>query len=84
MAMFTEITLTEDAAGVYVYDKSEKGFKVKEIHDGKSNATFDWVAIVKRAEEEGLETKVERASGQYRAGFSQASSITSIHYNKEG
>ncbi len=42
------ITLTSEANGVFVTDKSEKGFTVKELNNGGSNATFDWVVIAER------------------------------------
>jgi hypothetical protein len=42
------VTLTSEANGVFVTDKSAAGFTVKELQSGISNATFDWVAIVYR------------------------------------
>jgi hypothetical protein len=43
------VTLTSiDAKGVAVISKSAQGFTVKELNNGKSNATFDWIVIAKR------------------------------------
>jgi len=43
------VTLTSgEAMGVYVTDKNATGFTVKEVGNGTSNATFDWVVVVKR------------------------------------
>jgi hypothetical protein len=42
------ITLTAEANGVYVSEKNAVGFTVKELLDGESNATFDWVVIAHR------------------------------------
>lgn len=42
------VTLTSDAGGIFVTQKDQKGFLVKELNNGKSNASFDWVAIVTR------------------------------------
>ena len=45
------LTLTSDGAiGVYVSEKTDQGFIVKEMNDGRSNATFDWFVIAKRRE----------------------------------
>ncbi|PIT86498.1 MAG: hypothetical protein COU33_02805, partial [Candidatus Magasanikbacteria bacterium CG10_big_fil_rev_8_21_14_0_10_43_6] len=52
------ITLTDDANGVYVSEKSKEGFSVKELLNGKSNATFDWVVIAHR-NIDGNKPKVE-------------------------
>jgi hypothetical protein len=46
--MRVSITLTGDAQGVYVTDKSANGFTVRELQSGSSSATFDWVVITKR------------------------------------
>ncbi len=46
--MRVSITLTGEANGVYVTDKSADGFVVRELRDGSSSATFDWVVITKR------------------------------------
>jgi len=43
------VTLTSgEAMGVYVTDKNATGFTVKEVGNGTSNATFDWVVVVKQ------------------------------------
>ncbi len=43
------VTLTSgEATGIYVKEKNEQGFVVKETGAGQSNATFDWVVIAKR------------------------------------
>lgn len=41
-------TLTSPANGVYVSEKGDWGFMVKELNNGTSNATFDWVVIARR------------------------------------
>lgn len=46
--MKISVTLTDEANGVYVTEKSVIGFTVRELAGGTSNATFDWVAIVYR------------------------------------
>ncbi|MBI5221888.1 MAG: hypothetical protein HY980_00085 [Candidatus Magasanikbacteria bacterium] len=42
------VTLTGEANGVFVTEKSYEGFTVKELSEGASNATFDWLVIAKR------------------------------------
>ena len=43
------VTLTSgEAKGVYVSAKDLSGFAVKELSNGKSDATFDWVVVAKR------------------------------------
>jgi hypothetical protein len=42
------VTLTGDAKGVYVTDKSIQGFMVRELQGGTSNATFDWFVVARR------------------------------------
>ncbi|MBT3816753.1 MAG: hypothetical protein HOG08_00215, partial [Candidatus Magasanikbacteria bacterium] len=42
------VTLTAEANGVYVTDKDETGFTVKELLSGTSSSTFDWVVIAER------------------------------------
>jgi hypothetical protein len=37
-----------DCNGIYVSAKSTEGFIIKELNNGTSNATFDWVVIAKR------------------------------------
>lgn len=39
------VTPTSQCNGVFVDTKSSAGFLVKELINGKSNATFDWIAI---------------------------------------
>ena len=39
------VTPTSQCNGVFVDAKSAAGFTVKELINGKSNATFDWIAI---------------------------------------
>jgi hypothetical protein len=39
------ITPTSECNGVFVSNKSSEGFAVKELISGKSNASFDWIAI---------------------------------------
>ncbi|OGH72491.1 MAG: hypothetical protein A3I93_02435, partial [Candidatus Magasanikbacteria bacterium RIFCSPLOWO2_02_FULL_43_22] len=47
-AIKVSVTLTGDANGVFVTEKSYEGFTVKELNGGASNATFDWLVIAKR------------------------------------
>src|SRR3989338_7723968 len=43
------VTLTSEAQnGIYVIEKSYQGFTVKEMNNGASDATFDWMVIAKR------------------------------------
>lgn len=42
------VTLTGEAKGVFVSEKNYQGFTVKELGNGTSNATFDWMLIAKR------------------------------------
>jgi len=47
------ITLTSgEAVGVYVSEKNANGFTVRELQDGTSNASFDWVVMATRKEYE--------------------------------
>jgi hypothetical protein len=44
------VTLTslEALSGIAVIEKSAQGFKVKELNNGISSSTFDWIVIAKR------------------------------------
>jgi hypothetical protein len=44
------VTLTslEALSGIAVIEKSAQGFKVKELNNGTSSSTFDWIVIAKR------------------------------------
>lgn len=44
------IQLEGECNGVYVTEKSEKGFKVKELNNGTSNVSFSWHIIGNRAD----------------------------------
>ncbi len=44
------IQLEGDCNGVYVTNKSEKGFTVKELSNGKSNVNFSWQIVANRAD----------------------------------
>lgn len=46
--MKVSVTLTDSANGIYVSDKTISGFTVRELANGSSNATFDWVVIATR------------------------------------
>jgi len=49
MPINVSVTLTSiEAKGVAVVEKSTAGFTVKELDNGESNATFDWIVIAKR------------------------------------
>ena len=56
------ITLTSQANGVYVDEKDEEGFTVKELNDGESNASFDWTVVARR-EVSDSDTSVEPHAG---------------------
>lgn len=43
------IQLEGDCNGVYVTNKSDKGFTVKELQNGNSNVTFSWQIVATRA-----------------------------------
>jgi hypothetical protein len=42
------VTPTEACQGMYVAEKYSQGFKVRELNNGTSNATFDWIVIGRR------------------------------------
>ena len=65
--MKISVTLTSEANGIFVSDKTSVGFEVQELQGGTSNATFDWVAIVYRA-----------SSGSIPAGHMQADDTTTF------
>jgi len=46
--MLVQITLTADCKGVFVSEKTNRSFTVREIQSGASNATFDWEVAAKR------------------------------------
>jgi hypothetical protein len=51
------ITLTSgEAGGIYVSEKSASGFVVKELNNGHSNATFDWMVVAKRKNNDAIPT----------------------------
>jgi len=46
------VTLTSgEAKGIYVSEKNNQGFTVKELSGGQSSATFDWIVVAKRKDE---------------------------------
>ncbi len=45
------VQLEDDCNGVYVYEKSASGFKVKELNGGNSNAKFTYSVVATRANE---------------------------------
>jgi hypothetical protein len=48
------VTLTSNAKGVFISEKSAQGFVAKELDGGQSNATFDWVVVAKRKNVEAI------------------------------
>ncbi|MCB9798820.1 hypothetical protein H6758_03790 [Candidatus Nomurabacteria bacterium] len=46
--MKVSVTLTSEANGIFVESKNATGFTVKELQNGSSSATFDWVVIAQR------------------------------------
>lgn len=58
------IQLEGDCAGVYVTNKSAKGFDVKELQHGTSNVPFSWQIIASRADEMDSEGKTIPYSDQ--------------------
>ncbi|MBU0546259.1 hypothetical protein KKA13_03335, partial [Patescibacteria group bacterium] len=58
------VTLTSgEAKGIYVSEKRNTGFVVKELEQGASNATFDWMVVAKRKEAVDVVENVESDSG---------------------
>ncbi len=41
------VTPTSECNGVFIKNKTSNGFEVKELINGRSNATFDWIAIAR-------------------------------------
>ncbi len=52
------IQLEDDCNGVYVTEKSQIGFKVKELANGTANAKFAWSLVANRADEKDLNGKI--------------------------
>jgi len=52
------VTLTGRANGIYVAEKTSTSFKVKELNNGASSASFDWLVIARR---KGYEDAVSSA-----------------------
>ena len=46
--IIVQITLTADCNGVFVTNKTQHSFTVKELMNGNSSATFDWEVCAKR------------------------------------
>ncbi|MFH1433539.1 MAG: hypothetical protein ABIG32_01445, partial [Candidatus Uhrbacteria bacterium] len=55
------VTLTDQANGVYVTEKTNFGFKVVELKGGNSDATFDWMVEAYRKDYEPVEEDPEDA-----------------------
>lgn len=53
------IQLEGDSKGVYVTDKSSKGFLVKELQNGKGNFDFSWQIVATRANTVGENGDIE-------------------------
>jgi len=67
------VTLTSgEARGIYVKEKSQEGFVVKEVSDGQSGATFDWVVIAKRKASPTPEPPAENTTPTASGGNSDA------------
>lgn len=47
VAIIVTVTPTCECNGIYLSKKSATGFQVKELKKGKSNATFDWIAVAR-------------------------------------
>ncbi|MDW8416676.1 MAG: hypothetical protein RML92_03895 [Bacteroidia bacterium] len=45
------IQLEGDCEGVYVTNKSDKGFEVRELRGGRSNVSFSWFVVANRKDE---------------------------------
>jgi hypothetical protein len=43
------LTMTEAGNGLYVAEKTQTNFKVKELNNGLSNSAFDWLVIARRS-----------------------------------
>jgi len=73
------ITLTgESEGGIYVSEKSIKGFTVREMKNGTGNAPFDWTAIARRKgyENQAVQAPVANTSADAPAPESTMSSST--------
>lgn len=53
------IQLEGDCNGVYTAEKTKKGFKVKELNNGKSNTTFSWHIVANRIDGVDQEGNIE-------------------------
>ncbi|MFH0857391.1 MAG: hypothetical protein V1848_01445, partial [Candidatus Magasanikbacteria bacterium] len=54
-------TLTSEANGIYVSQKDNTGFTVRELQNGTSNATFDWMVIATRKMEGNVSEVVDES-----------------------
>jgi hypothetical protein len=45
------IQLEDECEGVYVTNKSERGFEVRELRGGRSHARFSWYVVANRKDE---------------------------------
>ncbi|HLD31060.1 MAG TPA: hypothetical protein VJB41_02580 [Patescibacteria group bacterium] len=43
------VTLTEAGNGIYVAEKTQTSFRIKELNNGMSNSAFDWLVIARRS-----------------------------------
>jgi len=48
------VTLTSEANGLFVFEKSENGFRVKELGGGQSSAAFDWIVVAQKIDASAL------------------------------
>ncbi|MBI5222098.1 MAG: hypothetical protein HY980_01200, partial [Candidatus Magasanikbacteria bacterium] len=71
------VTLTGEAKGIYVKEKTYQGFIVKELGGGASQAGFDWMVIAKRRAVAVEETLNNEEGGAGGAGGSSATSSLS-------
>lgn len=70
MAYQVFLTPNGDCEGLYVAEKTVRGFEVRELHGGKSNTTFDYRIVAKRR---GFETlRLQEVPAQRAAGPPQA------------
>ncbi|MFH1007117.1 MAG: collagen-like protein [Candidatus Latescibacterota bacterium] len=57
--MLVQITPTADYSGLFVAEKTGTSFTVQELHNGTSNATFDWEVAAKRSGYESVRLEEE-------------------------
>lgn len=52
------VTLEGDCKGIFITNKSQNGFTVKELQNGKSNVSFSWQIVASRADTKDASGKI--------------------------